>query len=77
MDVLNNTHVGLLCRERFGVTKGSLIGLFSVDRKRMDLLITSSCVVELFMDSESVPSSWERQTIVDYIKASVAWNIGM
>ena len=56
MGVLHNAHVGLLCRGKLGVSKGSLIGRFSANKKRMVLLVTSSWVVELFIDSESKPS---------------------
>ena len=70
-------HVGLLCRERLGLTRGSLIGHFLADKNRMDLLITYSWVVELSMDSTSLSSSWERQTIVERKLAMASWNRGI
>ena len=42
------------------MTKGSLTGRFSADKKSMDLLFTSSWVVKLSVDSVSELSSEER-----------------
>ena len=63
LHVLHNAHVGLLCGGRLGVTKGSLTSFFLDKRKRMDLLVTSFCVVELSMDFVSESSSRERRTM--------------
>ena len=59
--VLRNAYVGILCGGRVGVTKGCSTDHFLADKKRMDVLVTSSCVVELSMDSVLEPSSRERK----------------
>ena len=61
--VLHNAHVGLLRGGQVGVTKGSLTDRFSVDKKRMDLFVTSSCVVEISMHFVSESSSREMRTM--------------
>ena len=70
-------HRWCIVSSTFGGGRISLIGCLSVDKNRMDIFVTSSWVVKLFMDSESVPSSWERKTMVERIQASVVWNLGM
>ena len=70
-------HVGLLCREWLGVTRVSLIGRFSADKNKVDLLVTSSWVVELSVDSASMSSSWERRNMAEHKLARASQNRGI
>ena len=60
MCAFHNAQVGILHEGRVWVTKSSLTDHFFIDRKRMDLLVTSSYVVNLSMDFVYELSSRER-----------------
>ena len=62
---LHNVHAGRCCEVRLGVTRGSLLGHSSAIKNMMDPLISSAWVMELSVDSASISSSWERQTMVE------------
>lgn len=73
--VLQNENVGLLYGGRLGVNKGSPTNHFAADRKRMDLLVISSCVVKLSMDSISETN--ERCTMAMHKLVRTKRSLGM
>ena len=59
------------------MTKGFPIGRFLADRKRMDLLVTSSCIFELSMNFVYELSFRERRTMAVRKLVSIARNLGI
>ena len=73
----HNAHAGHCCEVPLGVTRGSLLGRSSAIKNIIDPLISFYWVMELLVDSMSISSSWERQTMDERRLARASQKRGM